>query len=215
MPSLRSPFRRVGRVLADHARRLQSALESLANQVRAAIARIIGQATGDAMRDAVTVILDGPPARPAGDDVREERERPWNSPRRSSWPNSAYDPYAPDPYGRDSDERYPEPERGYTPPEEDDPHQERSAGPEQPGRWSQAVATGCQAAGWWLKRHPGRLSVIAAVGVGVAAGFAALFGGPLVVSGSALAASALGILALTNAARSAASFAADATNTMT
>jgi len=212
MCSLTSPFRRVGRVLADHARRLQSTLESLASQVRAAIARIIGQATGDAVRDAVSVILDGPPAQPARDEFREERERPWSSQRRPSWPNSTYDRYAPDPYGRDPDEI--EPERHYVPPEEEG-HQQRSAGPEQPGRWSHAVATGCQAAGWWLKRHPGRCSVIAAIGVGVAAGVAALFGGPLVAGGSALAASALGILALTNAACSAASFAAEATNTVT
>jgi hypothetical protein len=215
MRSLKSPFRRVGQVLADHARRLQSALESLASQVRAAIARIVGQATGDAMRDAVGVIHDAPPARPTHDDYREERDRPWSSQRRPSWPNSSYDPYARDPYDRDDDERYSEPERGYIPSEEDEPHHERSVGPEQPGRWSHAVATGCQAAGWWLKRHPGRLSVIAAVGVGVAAGVAALFGGHYVAGGSALAASALGILALTDAARSAASFAADATDTVT
>ena len=215
MRSLTSPFRRVGRVLTDHARRLQSSLESLAGQVRAAIARIVGQATGDAMRDAVAVILDGTPARPAREELREERERPWTSQRRPAWPNSAYDPYAQDPYGRDPDEQYPESERHYSPPEEDESPQQGSTGPEQPGRWSQAVATGCQAAGWWLKRHPGRCSVLAAIGVGVAAGVAALFGGPLVAGGSALAATALGILALTDAARSAASFAADATNTVT
>ena len=215
MRSLTSPFRRVGRVLAGHARRLQSALESLAGQVRAAIARIVGQATGEAMRDAVAAILDGPPVQPTRDEFREERERPWSSQRRPSWPNSTYDPYAPDPYTRDPDEEYPDPERRYVPPDDDESHQRRSSGPEPPGRWSQAVATGCQAAGWWLKRRPGRWSVITAVGVGVAAGIAALFGGPLVAGGSALAASALGILALTNAARSAANFAADATNTVT
>ena len=79
MRSLTSPFRRVGRVLAGHARRLQSALESLAGQVRAAIARIVGQATGEAMRDAVAAILDGPPVQPTRDEFREERERPWSS----------------------------------------------------------------------------------------------------------------------------------------
>jgi hypothetical protein len=215
MRSLTSPFRRVGRVLADHTRRLQSSLESLASQVRAAIARIVGQATGDAMRDALSVILDGPPAQPTRDEYLEDRERPWNPPRRPSWPNSTYDPYARDPYDRDDDERFPEPERRCSPAEENEAHLQRAPGSEQPGRWSRALATGCQAAGWWLKRHPGRLSLLAAVGVGVAAGIAALFGGPYVAGGSALAASALGILALTDAARSAASFAADATDTVT
>jgi hypothetical protein len=215
MPSLKSPFRRVGRVLSDHAKCLRSSLESLAGQVRAAIARIVGQTTGDAMRDALTVILDGPPAQPTRDEFREDRERPWSPPRRPSWPNSSYDPYAHDPYDRDDNERYPEPEHRYCPPEADEPHDETSAGLEQPGRWSRALATGCQAAGWWLKRHPGRLSVIAAIGVGVAAGVAALIGGPYVAGGSALAASALGILALTDAVRSAASFPADATATVT
>src|SRR5262249_32945916 len=149
MRSLKSPFRRVGRVLTDHARRLQSALESLASQVRAAIARIVGQATGDAMRDAVSVILDAPPARPTHDDYREERDRVWSSQRRPSWPNSSSDPYARDPYDRDDDERYPEPDCRSIAPEEDEAHQQRAPASDQPGRWSQAVATGCQAAGWW------------------------------------------------------------------
>jgi hypothetical protein len=215
MRPLTSPFRRVGRVLTDHARRLQSALESLAGQVRAAIARIVGQATGDAMRDALTVILDGPSAQPARDEFREERDRPWSPPRQPSWPNSSFDPYARDPDDRDDDERYPEPECRYIPPEEHEAHQQRAPGLEQPGRWSRALATGCQAAGWWLKRHPGRLSLLAAIGVGVAAGITALFGGPYVAGGSALAVLTLGILALTDAARSAVSFAADATSTVT
>jgi hypothetical protein len=215
MRSLISPFRRVGRVLADHARRLQSALESLASQVRAAIARIVGQATGDAMRDTLIVILDGPPAQPTRDEFRDERERLWSPPGQPSWLHSTYDPYARDPYDRDYDERYPGPERRSGPPEEDEAHQQRAPRSDQPSRWSRALATGCQAAGWWLKRHRGRLSVIAAIGVGVAAGVAELFGGPFLAGGSALAASVLGILALTDAAHSAAGFAADATNTVT
>jgi hypothetical protein len=72
------------------------------------------------------------------------------------------------------------------------------------------VAVGCQAAAWWLRRHPGPLSLLVAVGVGVAAGLAALAGGPLVAGGSAAAAAVLGALALADAARSAADLAENA-----
>jgi hypothetical protein len=46
--------------------------------VRAAIARVIGQATGDAIRDAVRVMLDLPEDR-WDDDRHEDREPFWDS----------------------------------------------------------------------------------------------------------------------------------------
>ena len=97
MPSLTSPFRRVGRLLAGQVGRLHATLESLAGEVRAAIARAVGQATGEAAREALRVILDGPPERP-GYERPDDRDGGWGQPRRQTWPASRrYDPYAPRP----------------------------------------------------------------------------------------------------------------------
>jgi hypothetical protein len=208
MPTLKSPFRRVGRLVAEQCRRLHAALESLAAEVRAAIARAVGRAAGEAAREALLVVLHGPPPT---DDPRDDRGGAWGEPRRRTWPAQAYDAYAPeryDAYARDRDDDLDDP--AYRPIPADDP----AEGPveaERPGAWSRAVATGCQAASWWLRRHPGRCSLLAAGLIGVAAGLVALVGGPLAAAGSAVATAALGVLELADAARSAAGLAADAT----
>jgi hypothetical protein len=206
MPALLSPLRRVGRLLVQHIRRLRQALEHLSSQVRSAVARVIGQATGDAVRDAIGVILDGPRGRLTSDHLLDNREGLWGEPRPSQRPSSSYQPY--DPY--EAAERYPEPdyrqdndgELTETENESDEP-----APPARPSVWSRAVATGCQAAAWWLHHHPGPCALVIATGVGLAAGVAALFGGPFVAGASVVAASALSVLALTDAARSAATLA--------
>jgi hypothetical protein len=208
MSSFTSPFRRAGRLLAAHVRRLRLALARLAAEVRAAVARAVGQATGDAVRDALRVILDGPPVEQApARDPPEEIEGVWGQPRQRRWPASPY-PERYDPYGlpqRETD--YLEDHQDLEPDEDPAPE-----GPEAPpaGAWSRAVAVGCQAAGWWLRRHPGPLALLAAVGIGLAAGLAALAGGPLVAGGWAAAAAALAALALADAARSAADLAGSA-----
>jgi hypothetical protein len=74
------------------------------------------------------------------------------------------------------------------------------------------VAVGCQAAGWWLRRHPGPLALLAAVGVGLAAGVATLVGSPLLAGASAVAVSVLGLLALADAARAASGWAEQTVN---
>jgi hypothetical protein len=208
MSSLPSPLRRAGRLLAAHVRRLRVALVRLAAEVRAAVAGAVGQATGDAVRDALRVILDGPPARhtPARDPP-EDSDVVWGQPRRPRWPSAPYAGHY-DPYEmpqRETD--YLEDDQDVEPDEDPAPE-----GPEaQPaGAWSRAAAMGCQAAAWWLRRHPGPLALLVAAGVGVAAGLAALAGGPLVAGGSAAAAAALAALALADAARSAADLAGDA-----
>ena len=165
MPSLTSPFRRVGRLVADQVGRLHAALERLAGEVRAAIARAVGQATGEAAREALRVILDGPPDRP-GYERPEDRDGGWGQPRRPTWPAPrAYDPYARDPYERDPDDDPDEDRRHRLRQDEDeDPPAEEPVAAQRPGSWSRAVAVGCQAASWWLRRHPGRFSLIAAAG---------------------------------------------------
>jgi hypothetical protein len=204
MPTFTASLRRAGRLLAAHLRRLRLALARLAAEVRAAIARAVGQATGDAVRDALRVILDGPPPQsPSLRDPPEDAEGLWGQPRQRRWPASPYHERY-DPYElpqRETDHLDDEPD--------EDPAPE---GPEAPplGACPRAVAVGCQAAAWWLRRHPGPLSLLVAAGVGVAAGLAALAGGPLVAGGSAAAAAALAALALADAARSAAHLADEA-----
>jgi hypothetical protein len=212
MPSLASPFRRVGRLLAGQLGRLHATLESLAGEVRAAIARAVGQATGEAAREALRVILDGPPERP-GYDRPGDREGNWGQERRPTWPTGRpYEPYAHDPYERDADDDLDQDRPGRYAADEEGQLTDRPVGARRRGNWSRAVAVGCQAASWWLRRHPGPFSLIAAAGIGVAAGVATLISSPLVAGASAVAASVLGLLALADAARSAAGLADRAMN---
>ena len=213
MPALPSPFRRAGRVVAGQVGRLHAMLERLAGVVRAAIARAVGQATGDAAREALRVILDGPPDRPSYERPGD-RDGGWGQPRRPTWPATRpYDPHERDPYEPDPDDD-PEEDLGhrYAEDEEDSPPADEAVAARRPGRWSRAVAVGCQAAGWWLRRHPGPLALLAAVGVGLAAGVATLVSSPLVAGASAVAVSVLGLLALADAARAAAGLAEQAVN---
>jgi hypothetical protein len=200
MPSLTPPFRAAANLAAQQCRRLHAALEALAGEVRAAIARAVGQATGEAVREALRVILDGPPG---ADNARDRREGLWASPRRRPWPAQpdAYGPEVYDPYERDSDVIDDALAHRPLPADES---VEAPAEAERPGAWSRAVAAGCQAAGWWLRRHPGRFALVAAAAIGVAAGVLALVGGRFVAAGAA----ALGVLALADAAWSVAGLAA-------
>src|SRR6516225_12201730 len=104
MPSLPSRFRRAGRAVAGQVGRLHATLERLAGEVRAAIAPAVGQATGDAAREALRVILDGPPDRPSYERP-DDPDGGWGSPRRPTWPATRpSEPYARDPYEPDPDD---------------------------------------------------------------------------------------------------------------
>jgi hypothetical protein len=191
MLSLTALFRRVGQVLVAHVGKLRRALDLLQDQVRAALTRTIGQATGEAVRDALTLLLDGPPmAYPSGRDPPDDRGF-WHEPRRPPWIAQPHDDYAPYQDAEDLDD-------------EADP-QTTAPAPErlQAGLWARAVGVGCQAAGWWLRRHPGRFAPLAAACVGTTAAIATLVGGPFVAGVSAVALSAHGALAPADAARSA------------
>jgi hypothetical protein len=208
MPSFTSPVRVAGRLVAEQCRRLQAALEALAGEVRAAVARAVGQATGEAVREALRVILDGAPGT---SDAPSSREGLWGPPRGRNSPTGPFDPYGPEFHDRcDGEPNEIGDDPAYRPAPADDGPDEGLAEAERPGAWSRAVAAGSQAASWWLRRHPGRFSLVAAAAIGVAAGGVALAGGRFVAAGSGAAAAALGILALADAARSVAAFVADA-----
>jgi hypothetical protein len=198
-----SPFRRVRQVIEGQVGRLYVTLERLAGEVRSAIARAIGQATGETIREALCVILDGPVERPGHYDRLGDRNDGWDQSRRASWPPTrSYDPYSRDPYERNSDDDLEDRQSRYGDDEEEPPANE-SVATQRQGTWSRAVATGCQAAAWWLRRHTGPFSLIAAAGIGIAAGVATLVHSPLVAGATAVAVSAMGLLALADAARSA------------
>jgi hypothetical protein len=205
MPSLTPSLRKVGRLVACQLERLHATLERLAGEVRSAIARAVGQVTGETVREALCVILDGPIDRPRYQDRLDDRNDGWGQSRRPSWPSTrSYDQYGRDPYERDADDDFEaDRRRRYDRDEEEDPPADESAAAQRQGNWSRAVATGCQAAAWWLRRHQGPFSLIAAAGIGIAAGVATLVHSPLVAGATAVAASALGLLALADAARSA------------
>src|SRR5262249_54435280 len=144
---------------------LRRSFDSLAEQVREAIARAIGRTVAEAVTEAVGSALapaegrpdafspDRPtyPTRrpsPLGEDPAESR---------SGWQPEGYGRYG-RPYTDDPDDSGP-----YA----DDPGEEPAETPEpRRRRLGRALAAGLQAAGWWLNRHPGPLSVLPAVGLG-------------------------------------------------
>jgi hypothetical protein len=187
------------RSLAGHLRHLRGSFDTLAEQVREAVARAIGRTVADAVGEAVDAALtpaqDRPDSfRPARPDYSSLRPAPlWHDPDESRWgrQHEDHEPYHSsydDPDNRD--------------PYADEPDDELAETPQpRRGRFGRALAMGLQAAGWWLQHHRGRLSVLAAAGVGLVAGTAALVrdtaAGP-----AGLVAAALGLLALDGLVRS-------------
>ena len=184
--------------LARHLGRLQQNLDAVGEQVREAVANAVGRTVAEAVGEAVYEALSPragfasplPHASYSGHGATSRRvwdERAWERDSgRSDW-RDAYDH---DDY---DDPRYnedPEP----TPSTPDEPRA---------GRRRRAVAAGLQAAVWWLRRHPGRVSLLAALAVGAVAGLAVL-AGP--VSGVAsVVMSALGLAYLLDLMRAASS----------
>jgi hypothetical protein len=175
----------LARRLAAHGDRLHAALSALAGRLREAVAQAVGSTVAGAVREALQAVVATPPAGPA-----PLRQRP--PPLFPAWGA----PYGPDddPYADDD----PRPEDG--PADEPDPAPAR-AGAGRPvaappaaaprrGRWQQALAVGCQAAAWWLRRQAGRGAALAALGLGLVAAAAAF------TAGAGLAGAALGLLTL-------------------
>jgi hypothetical protein len=195
MSSLPSVLYAARRSLAGHLRRLRGSFDTLAEQVREAVARAVGRTVADAVGEAVDAALTPAHDRPDRTTYSSRRPTPlWDDvdQSRTRRQDEDHDPYR-RPYGDDLDDREPYADDG------DDELPERT----QPrrGRFGRALAMGLQAAGWWLQHHRGRLSVLAAAGMGLVAGTAALVrdtaAGP-----AGLVAAALGLLALDGLVRS-------------
>jgi hypothetical protein len=181
--------------LAPHVNQLRRGLASLGERLRQSIATSVGRTVADVVSEAVDAALATPddqassyrPSRPTSLPVRSRDW--WDDPGESSWPRRE-ETYGD--YGRTYDYGDADQEPDEQPQPQHDP---------KPGCLGRALAAGLQAAGWLLQRHRGRLSLVVAAGVGLAAGLAALLdGGPFGLAG--LVASALGLLALDGVIRS-------------
>jgi hypothetical protein len=197
MPSLSSCLSRTCRSLSGHLGRLGRSFDTLAVQVREAIARNIGRTVAEAVAEAVHAALA---ASTADRDLPHPYPGPppplWDEADGPAWrdatdyphdPDRARDPYAPD------DDRWNEEDPDPPRPGDDAPAEPR------PRPWRRAVAAGCRAAACWLELHPGPWSPVVAVGVGVVAGAAALVSGSPLLGGAGVAAAVLGLLALLDA----------------
>lgn len=186
--------------LARHLGRLQQNLDAVSEQVREAVAHAVGRTMAEAIGEAVYEALcpGDVPSRPlprsssySGQTATPRRE--WDEPawRRDADSSPWRDPYHYDDY---DDPHCDDPEPEHTSSSQDEPRA---------GRWGRAVAAGLQASAWWLRRHPGEVSLLAVLGVGAVAGFAVLAGHASGIAG--LMASALGLAYLLDLMRSASS----------
>ncbi len=180
---------RTARILAGHVGRLHDTLEIL----REAVARAVGQSAAGAAQDAVQSLLTESPTEsipPADPYYPRPSSAGWYDPDRRS---PSWDDDSDDPYRRRQDDAYEErPDGGDSP----------SPSPSGGRRWGLALAVGCQATAWWLRREADRFTTLKALGIGVASTLAAYVAGPVLWAGAGLAGSALALAALSDAARS-------------
>ncbi len=184
---------------ARHLGRLQQSLDVVGEQVRQAVASAVGRTIAEAIGEAVYEALR-PRAGPSYPQPRSSwyadrsatGRRDWDEPawRREADSSSWRDAYGYDDYDAP---RY-----------DDDSEPEDASAPRDPlraRRWGRAVAAGLHAAAWWLRRHPGQVSLLAALTVGAVVGLTALAGPVSGIAG--LVASTLGLAYLLDLVRSA------------
>jgi hypothetical protein len=179
-----------------HLARLRLSFDSLAGQVRESIARAIGRTVAEAVCEAIHAALAEPAFLPAPSRSSGRPPPLWNEPDDRSWSGERDDLYESGHYrDRSSDDDRLAGDEDLA---DDNPSEATPC----PSLVRRALAVGCRAAAWWLDRHPGRFSLVAAVGVGVIAGVAVLMTAPSFAGASGVATSALGLLALLDAVRS-------------
>ncbi len=168
MPNATLLFHRAGQTLSRHLDRLRSTFDELRDRVRDAAVQAIGHSVAGAVRDSICAFLEGVANRPA--------EVP-------SWSHRDPDDYRYDQQHRgwyDHDELNDEP-----PPR---PTQPAPTDESRPSRWRQALAIGCSAAAWHLRREVSRISAVTTFGIGLASAVGAYVLGPaLIVSALSLA----------------------------
>ena len=180
------------RLLAGQLERLREFLGSWGRCLRD---RLAG-AAGEAVTGVFQALLDVP----AGVDSRPSQARRYPDWEAPSW----RDPYGrptedPDrPSWRDADE-----DRWQDEPEASAPVEEEEIATTTVSRWRPTLAAALQAVAWWLRQPAGELPARSLVAAGLAGCLALTAGVPL-GGVAALTGSALGLLALTDAARNSA-----------
>jgi hypothetical protein len=198
MTRFSSALCRARRSLGGHLARLRRSFDTMAEQVRDAIARAIGRTAAEAITEAVHAALserDGMPTLlPAPSRSSSRPHALWDGPDERRWTDDRNDLHKSGRYADDD---------GLADDEDlDDDGAPDSQPTPHTSLVSRALAVGCRATAYWLDQHPGPFSLIAAVGVGVAAGVTILITGPSLTCASGVAASAFSLLALVDALRS-------------
>ena len=189
-----SPPARLSR--ASRLDRLRHALDDVSGHLVEGVADAAAQAVAAAVRDAVLALL-----RADGQHTASLQHDPFEDPadlRPSLW-GEADEPDEPDEPWDDHEER-PWPESPGHKPFPSLPASASAARP-QVRTWLSALSAGWRAGRWCLRRRPGRLPLLAALGVGLAAGVGALLVGALVPAGAGLLGSALELASLADLTR--------------
>ncbi len=193
MKSVHSLFLRAGQALGLHLDRLRCTFDELRDRVRDAAVQAIGQSVAAAVRDSLRAFLEGVATQPAEASA--------------SWPGSLSSWQQPDGLFNDSldaEARRYEPEhRGWS--DHDDLEDEPRPRPPQtepaedlrPSRWRQALAIGCSATAWTLRRPVSPGNPVTSLGIGVLSAVGAYVVGP------ALIVSALSLVGFTETMRAA------------
>jgi hypothetical protein len=159
--------------LAERLDRLNNSLQSLAQQVKDAVASAIGTAVAGAVRDGVRGLLGAAQEHDPYEDRPAWRREPNDSPLR--------DPDQPS---------WDDPEDDYPPLDRREPASRHQSA----DRWSNALSVALQAGLTWLRHQPRRRPVLTAIAVALPAGLAALVAGPVVGASAGVLASTAGLL---------------------
>ena len=164
MPTV-ARIRHLRRALAERLERLSQTLHELIERVHEAVAQAVGQAVAAAVRDTILAVLRAATNRPGLPSP------PWMPPKcyHSAWSEGREPSSSVRTYG-DTSARWWTEEGA----EDDDVDRPEPGDVEPPpSRWRCALALGCRASAWLLRRWPGRRPLLVAVGVGAACAAAA------------------------------------------
>jgi hypothetical protein len=163
MPTV-ARIRHLRRALAERLERLSQTLHDLIERVHEAVAQAVGQAVAAAVRDTILAVLRAATNRPGLPSP------PWTTPKcyHSAWPEGREPSSSVRTYGDTSSGWWTDEEAA-----DDDDRLEPGDVEPPPSRWRCALALGCRASAWLLRRWPGRRPLLAAVAVGIASAAAA------------------------------------------
>lgn len=189
-------FHALRRSLAQRLDRLRDALQTLRDQLRVSVARLVGEGVGDAVREVLRDVLAASPNSnlPAFPVERACRPRPpfWGEPDEALDEMGADDLFDDDPrdtgrfdFQRAQQDRFNADDDKYAPEPADEPRADTPL-------LLDAVAAGSQAASWWSRRRPD-WPRWTAVTIGLVAGLTA-YGSGLLPGVAGVAVTVIGLL---------------------